>query len=138
MSFVLDNSVSSRWLLEDGSQSDLAYADEILAAISEEIAVVPVIWGLGMANVIARAERNGSISESRSKRFLEFLNGIDIRTDDETFSRALTDTLDLARRYKLSAYDASYLELAIRLQIPIATLDEKLQKAAQKAGVKKV
>ena len=52
--------------------------------------------------------------------------------------QATKGTLRLARRYKLSAYDASYLELALRLGFPQATIDEELQKAAKKAGVKKV
>ena len=65
------------------------------------------------------------------------LEGVDIDVDSATFAQALPDTLQLARRYKLSSYDASYLELALRLGMPLATLDEDLQKAAKKAGVKK-
>lgn len=64
------------------------------------------------------------------------LEEVDIEVDEATFSRALSDTLQLARRYRLSAYDASYLELALHEGIPLATLDEDLQKAA-KAGVKR-
>lgn len=60
-----------------------------------------------------------------------------IHTDDSTSSHALADTLHLARRYRLSSYDASYLELALRLGRPLATLDADLAKAARKAGVKK-
>jgi predicted nucleic acid-binding protein len=62
---------------------------------------------------------------------------VDIDVDPATFAQALSDTLQLARRYKLSSYDASYLELALRLGMPLATLDEDLQKAAKKAGVKR-
>ena len=65
------------------------------------------------------------------------LQGVDIEADTATFHHALSATLQLARRYKLSAYDASYLELALRQGIPIATLDVDLQKAARKAGVKR-
>lgn len=60
---------------------------------------------------------------------------MDITVDPETLKHALSDTLRLARTYKLSAYDASYLELAMRLSLPIATLDTDLQKAAKKVGV---
>ena len=77
------------------------------------------------------------VPEARSEAFLEMLEGVDIEVDSATFAHALSSTLHLARRYKLSAYDASYLELSLRLGMPLATLDEDLQKAAKKAGVKK-
>lgn len=64
------------------------------------------------------------------------LEGVDIGVDAATFAHALSDTLQLARRYKLSAYDASYLELALRSGVPLATLDENLRKSAKTAGVK--
>ena len=90
-----------------------------------------------MANVIAKAEEQGLVTEARSGAFLEMLEDVDIEVDAATFAHALSDTLQLARRYRLSAYDASYLELALRTGLPLATLDEDLQKAARKAGVKK-
>ena len=65
------------------------------------------------------------------------LEDIDVEVDTATFSHALSDTLQLARRYKLSAYDASYLELALRLGVPLATLDGDLQAASKKVGVSK-
>lgn len=77
------------------------------------------------------------MTEARSEAFLEILEGVDIEVDAATSAHALSGTLQLARRYKLSAYDASYLELALRLGMPLATLDEDLQKATKKAGVKK-
>ena len=77
------------------------------------------------------------VEDARVKALVAALEGVDIEVDTATFAHALSDTLQLARRYKLSAYDASYLELALRLGIPLATLDEDLQKAAKKAGVKK-
>ena len=92
---------------------------------------------LEVANVIAKAEATTLVTEARSAAFLEMLEGIDIEVDAATSAHALSDTLQLARRYRLSAYDASYLELALRLGIPLATLDEDLQKDAKKARVKK-
>ena len=137
MSFVLDNSVTMRWFFGDGKPQELAYAGKVLDAMKRASAFVPVTWGLEAANVIAKAEAKALVTEARSGAFLEMLEGVDIEVDTSTFAHALTDTLQLARRYKLSAYDASYLELALRLGIPLATLDEDLQKAAKKAGVKK-
>ena len=137
MSFVLDNSVTMRWFFGDGKPQQLAYARKALDAMKQDSALVPVTWGLEVANVIAKAEAKALVTEARSGAFLEMLEGVDIEVDAATFAHALSDTLQLARRYKLSAYDASYLELALRLGIPLATLDEDLQKAAKKAGVKK-
>ena len=137
MSFVLDNSVTMRWFFGDGKPQQLAYAGKVLDAMKNASARVPATWGLEVADVIARAEAKGLVTEARSGVFLEMLEGVAIEVDMATFSHALSHTLQLARRYKLSAYDASYLELALRLGIPLATLDEDLQKAAKKAGVKK-
>ena len=137
MSFVLDNSVSSRWFFDDGSRSDIAYAEKVLVALSHQTAVIPATWGLEAANVLARAEANGWMTRQRTEKSLLLISGLNIEVDEETYSPSFSETLELARRYKLSAYDASYLELALRLDIPLATLDEKLIKASRKAGVER-
>jgi predicted nucleic acid-binding protein len=137
VSFVLDNSVTMRWFFGDGKPLELAYATKVLDAMQEAKARVPMTWGLEVANVIAKAEEKSLVTEARSGAFLEMLEDLEIEVDAATFAHALSDTLQLARRYKLSAYDASYLELALRLGLPLATLDEDLQKAAKKAGVKR-
>ncbi len=137
MSFVLDNSVTMRWFFGDGKPQELAYAAKVLDALKVTNAIVPVTWGLEVANVIARAEAKSLVTEARSGAFLALLEDVDIDVDAATFVQALSGTLQLARRYKLSAYDASYLELALRRGLPLATLDEDLHKAAKKAGVKK-
>ena len=126
-----------RWFFGDGRPHELAYAQDVLEAMKEAVALVPVTWGLEVSNVIARAEAKELVTEARSEAFLEMLGGVDIAVDVATFSHALSDTLHLARRYRLSAYDASYLELALREGLPLATLDEDLQKAAKRAGVKR-
>lgn len=136
MSFVLDNSVTMRWFFGDGKPQELVYAGKVLDAMKHHHALVPATWGLEVANVIARAEAKGLVTQARSSAFLEMLEGVDIEVDAATFARALSDTLQLARQYKLSSYDASYLELALRSGLPLATLDEDLQKGAKKAGVK--
>lgn len=137
MSFVLDNSVTMRWFFGDGKPQEIAYAGKVLDAMKQDHALVPATWGLEVANVIAKAEAKGIVTEARSGAFLEMMEGVDIDVDSATFAQALSGTLQLARRYKLSSYDASYLELALRLGMPLATLDEDLQKAAKKAGVKR-
>ncbi len=137
MNFVLDNSVAMRWFFGDGKPNELAYARGVLDAMKRANAVVPTIWGLEVANVIAKAEAKGVVTEARSEAFLEMLNGVEIVADTATFARSLSETLQLARRYRLSAYDAAYLELALREGLALATLDDDLQKAAKKAGVKR-
>jgi predicted nucleic acid-binding protein len=137
VNFVLDNSVTMRWFFGDGKPQELAYAGKVLDAMKAVSALVPVTWGLEVANVIAKAEAKAWVTEARSGAFLEMLEGVDVVVDSATFAHALSGTLQLARRYQLSAYAASYLELALRLGLPLATLDEDLQKAAKKAGVKK-
>ena len=135
--FVLDASVTMSWLLGDAQTADRSYAETVLDALKDPgtRARVPVTWGLEVANVISRAETKSFVVEAQSNAFLEMLRDAPIEADDSTFARALTDTLHLARRYGVSAYDASYLELALRSGLPLATLDVDLAKAASKAGV---
>ena len=137
MSFVLDNSVTMRWFFGDGKPPELVYAQKVLDAMKHASAIVPVTWGLEVANVLVRAEAHDLVTEARTTAFLDMLEDIDIEVDAATFSQALSDTLQLARRYHLSSYDASYLELALRLSVPLATLDRDLQAASKKAGVPK-
>lgn len=137
MRFVLDASVTLSWLLRDASSRDAPYAFAILNTLRAPgtSAEVPVTWGLEIANVIARGEAKGQITAAQSEAFLEMLDATSIQADTATFNHALSETLQLARRYHLSSYDASYLELALRSALPLATLDEDLQRASEKAGV---
>jgi predicted nucleic acid-binding protein len=137
MSFVLDNSVTMRWFFGDGSARSAKYAEQVLDLLGSQDALVPATWGLEVSSVLARAEAKGPTTEARSTEFLELLASANIDVDEQTFARALGDTLHLARRHKLSSYDASYLELAMRKGIPLATLDDELQAAASKAGVRR-
>lgn len=137
MNFVLDASVTMCWLLADGKPAANAYAAKVLEAAAKEGAqpIVPMTWGLEVSNVIAKAEARELLTEAQSEAFLEMLAGLDVEVDSATFAKAMSDTLQLARRHRLSAYDASYLEVALREGLPLATLDEDLRKTARKAGV---
>ncbi len=135
MNFVIDNSVVMRWFFGDGKPQDLSYARGVLDVMNLANATVPAIWGCEVANVISRAEAQGLVTEARSEAFLEMLAGVAIEVDAASTDYALSSTLNLARRYKLSSYDASYLELALRQGLALATLDADLRKAAKKAGV---
>jgi predicted nucleic acid-binding protein len=134
---VLDASVALSWLLEDAGAGQ-EYAGAVFDGLATEgaEAYVPTTWGLEIANVIAKCEARGDLLIARSQAFLAALAAAPIVCNSETYSRTLTDTLDLSRRFHLSAYDASYLELALRATLPLATLDAALQRAATKAGAK--
>lgn len=137
MSFVLDNSVSMRWFFGDGSPGQLAYADGVLVALKHDRAIVPMIWSLEVANVLVRAEAKALVTKAQSDAFLMMLDSVSIAHDETAFAHSRAYMLQLARRHRLSTYDASYLELALRLNLPIATLDEDLSKAAANEGVRR-
>lgn len=131
---MLDNSVVMRWCFGDGSAADVAYSEKVMDALATGPALVPALWNLEVANVLARAERQQVIGTSHSAAFVAMLRNLPITADLEGVGLALSDTLNLARSHHLSAYDAAYLELALRKQIPLATLDSDLRKAIAAAG----
>ncbi|MBM3379694.1 MAG: type II toxin-antitoxin system VapC family toxin [Betaproteobacteria bacterium] len=135
MNFVMDASVALVWLAPSMHAPGLKYADAVLNALTVSQAVVPTLFRLEVGNVIARLEAKAIVTEAESRRFLALLADLDITTDSETVERAWGDTLNLARRYKLSSYDAAYLELALRTGLPVATLDADLANASVVAGV---
>ena len=140
MRFVLDNSVVMRWLLQDGSEERIAYARKVLGLLAQDAgeALVPGIWALEVANVIAKSEAKRLVSEARASAFVGLLQTMCIQSDIHTAEHALSATLQLARRFKLSSYDASYLELALREGLPLATLDADLLYAMEQTGVPRV
>jgi predicted nucleic acid-binding protein len=135
MSLVLDNSVAMLWLLPQSNPAGMALADKVLTQLQNDGAMAPSLWTLEAANVIAKCQRLGKITQAQASAFVALLEGLGIAIDARTSQRALHDTLDLARQFRLSAYDAAYLALALREQLPLATLDDALQNAAREAGV---
>jgi predicted nucleic acid-binding protein len=81
------------------------------------------------------AERTKRLRPAETSRFLALVGELEVEVDAQTATQALGETLALARRHALSAYDAAYLELAIRESLPLATLDEALKRAARRCGV---
>lgn len=132
MSLVLDSSVTLAWL----------YSDEITEAIEQVFSRVtagrtwvPSLWRLEIANSLQSAVRRGRIEPSFRDAALADLSLLDILADPDTDAHAWSTTLQLAQRYRLTLYDAAYLELAHRLQLPLATLDEVLRTAATSLGI---
>jgi predicted nucleic acid-binding protein len=130
--FVLDGSVTLAWLFQDEKDP---YADAIVAKLPGVEMVVPRLWHLEVANVLLVGERRKRCSQADSAAWLSFLAGLPIVVDSATESQAWTDVISLARQHGLTAYDAAYLELALRQGIPLATLDAPLKAAARVLGV---
>ena len=130
--FVVDNSIVMAWCFEDERNE---YADSILEYLEAGEAFVPAIWPLEVGNVLLVAERKKRLSEASIVRFLALVNNLPITVEQETPERMLKEIVSLARENGLSTYDASYLDLAMRLGLPISTKDASLLKAAKKCQV---
>ncbi len=130
--FVLDGSVTLAWLFQDEQDP---YADAIIAKLPDLEMLVPRLWHLEVANVLLIGERRNRCTQADTTQWLSYLSGLPIVLDVETEARAWSDTIALARQHGLTSYDASYLELAMREGVPIATLDAPLKAAAQAVGV---
>ncbi len=130
--FVLDGSVTLAWLFHDEKD---AYADAVLAKLPHVVMLVPRLWHLEVANVLVVGERRGRCSQADTTNWLSFLAGLPVSVDVLTEAKAWSDTINLSRQQGTSAYDAAYLELALREGVPIASLDVKLKAAAKSVGV---
>jgi len=130
--FVLDGSVTLAWLFQD-EQSP--YADAIIGKLPHLVMLVPRLWHLEVANVLLVGERRGRCSQADTTNWLTMLSGVPVAVDGSTEARAWSNTINLARQQGLSAYDAAYLELALREGVPLASLDAKLIAAAKAIGV---
>jgi predicted nucleic acid-binding protein len=130
--FVLDGSITLVWGFADEND---AYATAILEKMPDLQAYVPGLWPLEVANALLVGERRGRTTSADAAHFLAILGTFPITVDGETAARAWVETMHLARAHNLSSYDASYLELAMRLGVPIATLDDKLKAATKAVGV---
>ena len=115
--FVLDCSVTMAWCFDDEATP---YTDGVRDSLADLRAVVPSIWPLEVANATIVGERRKRLDEARSRRFIHLLEMLPIAVDEETSNRAFSDISHLARAYQLSAYDAAYLELAVRRGLPMA------------------
>jgi predicted nucleic acid-binding protein len=129
--FVIDCSVAVTWCFEDEATPA---SDGLLDRLGEAAAAAPVIWPLELGNVLVMAERRGRIDAAQVAEFVALMRDLPVAIDQETPQRALDEVLALARTEKLTTYDASYLELAMRLGVPLATQDKELRQAAERLG----
>ena len=130
---VIDASVALAWCFPDETSD---YADSVLLAVENQAVIVPAIWAVEITNALLVGERRKRIRQPEVRRFIDLMEGLSIVEDGQPFVDTVSNVLPLAREYELSAYDAAYLDVAVRHQIPIATLDGALQKACTTAGVK--
>ena len=130
--FVLDASLTLSWAFEGEST---AFTVAVLKSLETVNAVVPALWPFEVASVLSTAERGGRMSVEAQAAFLERLRVLPIAIEHRPATWLAQQILPLARMYKLSVYDAAYLELAIREGLPLATLDGELRRAACAAGV---
>ena len=133
VAFVLDASIALAWCFADEATAE---SWEVLDRLDADDAVAPSLLSLEIANVLALAERRQRIDRSRVAEFIGLIESLAIEIDEETSTHALHAVLDLARDEALTAYDASYLELALRLGLPLATKDAALRRAAAALGVR--
>lgn len=130
--FVLDCSVAVAWLFDDEATVE---TDALLDRLKDDEAYVPALWRLELGNVLVQAERRGRISAAQAAAHVDRVEHLPIVTDDDTERRAFSEILLLARAHSLTTYDAAYLELAMRRDVELATLDSALVHAARSVDV---
>lgn len=129
--FVLDCSVTLSWCFQDETTQ---YTDEVLESLEKSNALVPQLWKLEVANVLLMAKKRKRITDSGIFHFLSIVDELPITIVPTELT--IKDTVLLSQKYQLTAYDASYLHLCLENNIPIATMDKQLKKAALDSGSK--
>jgi predicted nucleic acid-binding protein len=130
--FVLDASIALAWCFADEATPA---TDALLDRLAEEEAVAPGLWRIEVANALVMAERRGRLSVAGLTRSVGLLQQLAVAIDPEGSGRAFRELLDLARSERLTVYDAAYIELALRLGLPLASKDDKLRRAAAGLGL---
>ena len=133
--FVLDASVTMRWILETERTRDQEYAWRVLDQLEGVEAIVPSLWYLEVSNVLLVAEKNRLIRQIESERFIEQLEALRISEDAHTSSQAFSRTVAIARSCNVTSYDAAYLELSVRTGLPISSLDRNMRRAARRFDI---
>ena len=129
---IIDCSITMAWCFGDEATDETTRIQERLI---NESALVPALWFLEVTNVLAMAEKRQRISAADATQFVQLLGTLDIQVDDEAAARAFDHLLPLCRTHGLTSYDAAYLDLALRKQLPLATLDEELRPVAATMGL---
>lgn len=131
-SIVLDASLALAWYFPDESS---AKAEAILRNLEGTTLFVPALWPSEIANGIVVGIRRRRVSSASTDQFLLLLTQLPIQIEPELFPEHVQQVVAVAEAHQLTAYDAAYLELALRRRAPLTTLDRELQRAARRAGV---
>jgi predicted nucleic acid-binding protein len=132
VSFIVDNSVALSWYFDDERTEATR---SLLFRITNEGAYAPGHWPLEALNGLLVAVKRGRMHKRNLVSSLRALSTLPITIDTETAARTWNATQMLAERFRLTAYDAAYLELAERLGLPLATLDQDLRAAGRGLGI---
>ncbi len=132
MPFVLDCSVAMAWVFPDEATEATA---RLRDSLIDDRAFVPSLWPVEVGSVLLVATKRGRIRADEWPAVCASLEALPIDIDPVSASRVWGPALDLASEHGLSIYDAMYLELALRMRLPLATLDQALAAAAQAAGM---
>ena len=132
MNFILDTSVTLAWCFADEATPT---TDHLLERLSSEKAFVPSIWSLEVSNVLLMAEKKKRIQYADIIQFVTLLQTLPIEIDDVANEKCFHEILGLAYTQKLTTYDTTYLELAMRKGLPLASRDKDLCAAAKKLGI---
>lgn len=132
MAFVLDCSVAMAWVFPDEASETTA---RLRDSLTDGRAFVPSLWPVEVGSVLLAAARRGRVGADEWAGICASLDALPIEIEPVSTTRVWGEALELAHRHQLSVYDATYLELALRLQLPLATLDRELAAAARSAGV---
>lgn len=133
MSLVLDSSVTLAWYFQEEQTPAVS---RVLKRVETESAYVPSsLWRLEVANSLTMAVRRKRLDIKKRKIYLNNLSELNIQFDEGAQQYAWDAILDLADQFGLTLYDATYLELAQRLMLPLASLDKELRAAAGVMGI---
>ena len=132
MSVVVDASLAATWFFEDESTPD---TESVAEQVVSDGGLVPQLFSLEIANVFLLSERKGRLPAGHVDPYLDRLEQMELQVDLETAEQLRSTTIELARVERLTVYDATYLELALRKQLPLATLDRDLAMAARRRGI---
>ena len=134
LKLVLDASMALAWIFERLDAEEAALANHLLDVFLEHEVWIPPLWYAEVANALLVAERRGVIIQVTTHNFSESLSRLPLKVDDRSGLRHQATVLQLAREHQLSAYDATYLELTLRLEARLATFDRKMALATRQAG----
>jgi predicted nucleic acid-binding protein len=133
--WIVDASLTLGWYLKD--EDDRAYNLDVLAGLKTNEALVPFLWTYEVANGLVMAHRRKRLAESDIVTILQSLKALPISVDPPDADRVMQLPV-LALKHQLTAYDTAYIELALRLKLPIATKDAAMKRAMTSCGIETV